>query len=168
MYTRALEKAGFLKRDPRTGISTYHFHVLRKLFRTRLGPVLPQDIVECFLGHESYLAQAYRRYSIDQLGEFYRKGEPSLWILSETGELVEQVKETRELLSIQIARLTKENEDLKTQRTKDKDDLETRLARIEASSDKDLEAVKRFANEWLPRLESGEYRIIRVDKKRDD
>jgi len=45
--------------------------------------------------------------TIDQMAEFYPKGEPSLWILSETGELVDQVtkatddvKETRELLAI--------------------------------------------------------------------
>ncbi len=114
MYTRALEKAGYLKRDPRTGYATFHIHTLRKFFRSRLGPVLPLDIVETLLGHESYLASAYRRYTLDQLAEFYRKGEPSLWVLSETGQLAHEVQETRELLSIQIARLTKENEAMKT------------------------------------------------------
>lgn len=125
MYTRALEKAGFLKRDPRTGIATFHIHTLRKFFRTRLAPIIPVDIVEALMGHEAYLSQAYRRYTIDQLAEFYRKGEPSLWVLSETGQLAHEVQETRELLAIQIARLTKENEDLKTNLTKQVKDTES-------------------------------------------
>ncbi len=96
IYNRALDKAGFLTRDPRSNFATLHFHTLRKLFKTRLGPVMPQDVVETLMGHEGYLGGAYRRYTIDQLAEHYRKAERVLWILSDTAPLAEEMEGLRE------------------------------------------------------------------------
>jgi integrase len=105
IYNNALARAGYLKKDPRTGIATLHFHTLRKFFRTRLGPVLPQDIVEALSGRGSAVVQVYRKYTIDQLAEFYRKAEPHLWTLSDVGDMeakMEDVKQSSDALVAKI------------------------------------------------------------------
>ena len=50
IWKNALSKAGFLKKDSSTNRLTVHPHVLRKFFRTRLGVVIPVDIVESLWG----------------------------------------------------------------------------------------------------------------------
>ncbi len=115
-WDRALGKAGFLKRDPTTGYNLLHPHTLRKFFRTRLGPVLQTDVVEAIVGHAGALDRAYRRYTIDQLADFYKHGEPSLLILSDVGEIEKQLQETEQFqrgLQLQFNRLMEENVDMK-------------------------------------------------------
>ena len=85
--TTALKKAGFLEKDGSTNRATIHPHVLRKFFRTRMGAVIPVDVTEALMGHEGYLTEVYRKYSQEELGEFYRKGESSLMIYSNGAEI---------------------------------------------------------------------------------
>jgi integrase len=80
----ATEKVGLLKRDPRTKKYLLHPHSLRKFFRTRMGAVVPVDIVEALMGHEGYLTAVYRKYSQEQLADFYKKGESSLLVISDS------------------------------------------------------------------------------------
>jgi len=70
-------------RDRNTNILKLHPHVLRKFFRTKLGGVIPIDVVEALMGHEGYLTEAYRRYSEQDLAEFYLKGEDTLSVFTE-------------------------------------------------------------------------------------
>ena len=73
IWTKALHKAGLNGKDKSTNREKLHPHVLRKFFRTRLGPVIPVDVVEALMGHEGYLTEVYRRYSIEDLKKFYLK-----------------------------------------------------------------------------------------------
>jgi len=41
---------------------------------------VPKEIVEALMGHEEGLSYAYRRYSLDQIKEWYLKGEPHLYV----------------------------------------------------------------------------------------
>ncbi len=61
IWDNALNKAGYMKKDPQTNRTTLHIHTLRKFFRTRLGAVIPVDIVETLMGHEGYLTEVYRK-----------------------------------------------------------------------------------------------------------
>jgi integrase len=75
IWKRAVKKAGFEKFDSSTKRQLVHPHVLRKFFRTRMATVIPLDVVEALMGHEGYLTEVYRRYSIEDLEKFYSQGE---------------------------------------------------------------------------------------------
>jgi len=74
----AVRKAGLLEKDERTERYTLHPHVLRKWFRTRMGAVLTQDLVESLIGHSSYLSREYLRFSEQDLSDAYLKGQSVL------------------------------------------------------------------------------------------
>ncbi len=121
MYNHALKNAGLHKADPRTEVATLHPHTTRKFFQTRMtGSGVPPDIVGRMMGHEGYLTSACLRYIPEQLGEYYRKGEPSLLLFTEIGEVEsfkQQTEEPTKGMQIQLTRLTVENDELKNQLT---------------------------------------------------
>jgi len=82
MWNNALLKTGLKRRDKGTNRRTLHIHMLRKFFNSQLkGEAnLPRDIVEVLMGHEEGLDGAYRRYTPEQIKEWYQKGEPYLTI----------------------------------------------------------------------------------------
>jgi integrase len=96
MWYNSMKKAGLYKEDPSTGHSTLHPHVLRKFFRTRMAVIIPVDVVEALMGHEGYLTEAYRRYSQEDLAEFYKKGEHILAVFSNAQDLAKVRKELEE------------------------------------------------------------------------
>jgi hypothetical protein len=116
MWHNALKKAGLGSRDKRTNHHKIHPHVLRKFFRTRLGAVIPVDVVEALMGHEGYLTQVYRRYSLEDLAKFYLQGEHALIVYTdaeEVGRLRQEVEEKSRQLQALVNGLTTENMDLK-------------------------------------------------------
>ena len=116
VWNNAVKKAGYSGRDKNTNRHKLHPHVLRKFFRTKMGSVIPIDIVEALIGHEGYLTEVYRRYSKEQLAEFYKEGEYSVTIFSEAeqvGELRKEVTEQKENLQRIVNGLTAENIELK-------------------------------------------------------
>ena len=80
IWTNALKKSGFQKRDNGTKRMIFHPHVLRKFFRSQMAQLIEVDVVEALMGHEGYLTEVYRKYTPQQLAEFYVKGEPSVRI----------------------------------------------------------------------------------------
>jgi integrase len=134
MWTGAVKKAGFLKKDKQTNRHTLHPHVLRKFFRTRMATVIPLDIVEALMGHEGYLTEVYRRYSQEDLKKFYLKGELSLSIFTdaqEVGKLRVEVEEKNKTLQNLVTELTLKN-------TK----LENKLGSLESAVEEIKEAQK--------------------------
>lgn len=83
IWENMLKKSGFVKKDNNTNRFKIHPHVLRKFFRTNMGAIIPRDIVEALMGHEGYLTEVYRKYSEDQLAEFYLKGADSLTVFND-------------------------------------------------------------------------------------
>jgi len=61
--------------------------------------MIPVDIVEGLMGHEGYLTEVYRRYSEEDLAKFYLRGEPSILIFAETGDVAKLRKEKKRLRS---------------------------------------------------------------------
>ena len=57
---------------------------------------LPETIVEALAGHSKYLSDAYRRYTLEELGELYKKGEHTIAVFESKPDLSavhEQMKE---------------------------------------------------------------------------
>lgn len=101
MLVKALQKSGLDERDKSTNGYKIHPHSLRKFFRTQMGAVIPIDIVESLMGHKGYLTKVYRRYSVEQLAEFYREGEVKVTIFGrpeETAEVKKDVSELKEII----------------------------------------------------------------------
>jgi len=100
MWHAALEKSRYADRDPTTGIYKYHFHTLRKYFRSRLprGGV-PVDVTQGIMGQEGYLSAEYRRLKDDPetMAKMYKQGEPYLTVFSDQSEVHEFREETKGL-----------------------------------------------------------------------
>jgi len=127
MWNEALRKSGFDKRDESTNRHTVHPHTLRKFFRTKLAAVISVDVVEALMGHEGYLTEVYRRYSMEDLAGFYKQGEHALLVFTESGEvskLREEVVKQRDQLQAIVNGVTAENMTLRAK-------VETQEAKIE-------------------------------------
>jgi integrase len=92
----ALKKAKLDQRDNSTNVRKLHPHVLRKFFRTRLGAVIPVDVVEALMGHEGYLTEVYRRYTVEDLAKFYLQGESALLVFTDAAEVTKLRQEVEE------------------------------------------------------------------------
>lgn len=155
-WRNALSKSQNGEKDSRTHRSLMHPHVLRKFFRTRLGAVIPVDIVEALMGHEGYLTEVYRKYGPEELAKFYLKGEYALLVFTESGEvskltqkieednkqLKQEVEEEKKQLQILVNSVVSENLELKSRVSKvelENTDLKKKIAHISET----LEDVKR-------------------------
>ncbi len=116
IWTKALHKSGLNGKDKSTNREKIHPHVLRKNFRTQLAKVIPVDIVEALMGHEGYLTEVYRRYSLEDLAKFYLKGEPALLVFTDTQKVVElhkAIEEKNIQLQVLVNNLASENQSIK-------------------------------------------------------
>jgi integrase len=117
IWQGALKKAKLDSRDNSTNVRKFHPHVLRKFFRTRLGAVIPVDVVEALMGHEGYLTEVYRRYTVEDLAKFYLQGESALLVFTEAQEVTklrQEVEERNKTLQTLVNGLTSENLELKS------------------------------------------------------
>jgi len=119
IWRNAVSKSGFDKRfqyNNGLGRFTVHPHVLRKFFRTRMATVIPVDVVEALMGHEGYLTEVYRRYSLEDLAKFYKQGEHTLLVFAEAGEVSKlraEIEEKNRQLQALVNGLIAENMELK-------------------------------------------------------
>jgi integrase len=130
MWNIALRKTGNGKKDTQTGYHIIHPHVLRKFFRTRMGTVIPVDVVEALMGHEGYLTEVYRKYSIEDLAKFYRQGEHALLVFTEAAEIGKlriEIEERNKQLQVLVNGMAAENMDLKQKVT----DLQQRITKTD-------------------------------------
>jgi integrase len=121
MWKKALHKSGLNGKDKSTGREKLHPHTLRKFFRTRLGAVgssvIPIDVVEALMGHEGYLTEVYRKYSLENLRKFYLKCESALLVFTEAQEVTklrQEVEERNKNLQTLVNGLTTENLEIKS------------------------------------------------------
>ena len=127
IWKNALHKAGLNDKDKSTNREKIHPHVLRKNFRTRLATVIPVDVVEALMGHEGYLTEVYRRYSLEDLKKFYLKGEPSLLVFTDTQKVVDlhkQIEEKNTQLQVLVNSLASENQNMRLENQKIKKEFE--------------------------------------------
>jgi integrase len=137
VWQGALKKAKLDSRDNSTNVRKLHPHVLRKFFRTRLGAIIPVDVVEALMGHEGYLTEVYRRYTIEDLAKFYLKGESALLVFTEAQEVTklrQEVEERNKSLQTLVNGLTTENLEMKSKVAKmelENIDLKKRVQKTE-------------------------------------
>lgn len=154
IWTQAVNKAGFLKKDAQTNRHTLHIHVLRKFFRSKMATLIPVDVTEALMGHEGYLTDVYRRYSQADLAKFYLQGEESLLVYGQGDitafrEDLQKVTSTIESkLNTENARLEKEIESLKDADTKMKEKVESLEEQVKTS--------RRILNDLAPIIENVE------------
>ncbi len=115
-WIRLLKKSGYDQRDKTTGVYIYHIHTLRKYFMSRMKLEIPETIVEALAGHSKYLSDAYRRYTPEEMGGLYKKGEHTIAVFETTSDerinhLDEQLKEK----DMEIVELRKEMEIMRNQ-----------------------------------------------------
>ena len=82
------------------------------------------DAVEALMGHEGYLKEVYRRYSVEDLARFYKQGEPALLIFTEAEEVGK--------LRAELEERNKQLQTLVNDLTAEKLELKSRLARVDA------------------------------------
>ena len=142
MWENALRKAGLLDRDSSTGWNRYRIHGLRKFFRSQLALACPVEIVEALMGHEGYLTEAYRRYTLKQMAEYYRKAEHLVTVQmpKEIAEIESEFWQELDRNRKLIEDLIIENRELRGKN----EELEKRLGRIEGEI--------RVANELFARI----------------
>ncbi|MEM4721050.1 MAG: tyrosine-type recombinase/integrase [Candidatus Methanomethylicaceae archaeon] len=145
-WDNALRKSGLEEKDGSTGRKVLHPHALRKFFRTRMGSTIPVDIVEALMGHEGYLTECYRKYSQEDLAQFYKKGEHSVTIFG-NGKDMAKVKEEMEGIKKEfadrLAYLTGRNMELERRLEHLRKSLEKRISKIEQMVDQAIELRKR-------------------------
>jgi phage shock protein A len=81
-----------------------------------MATVIPVDVVEALMGHEGYLTEVYRRYSLEDLAKFYKQGEHTLLVFAESenvSRLRAEIEERNKQLQALVNGLTAENMELK-------------------------------------------------------
>ena len=96
IWKKALINSKKDQKDNNTNRYKVHPHVLRKYFRTKLATLIPVDIVEALMGHEGYLTEVYRRYTLEDLAKYYLKGESALLVFTEAEDVTQLRKEIEE------------------------------------------------------------------------
>lgn len=112
-WYRLIHRAGVDQKSNETGRYELHVHALRKFFMSELKLELPEVIVEAYAGHSRYLDEAYKRYSLQQLADFYKKGMHRLSIFETTAGFNE-INENLKVKDSQILNMEKMIEAMKT------------------------------------------------------
>jgi integrase len=86
-WNHLLKEVGLDEKDPTTNRYIIHIHCLRKFFMSQMKLEVPTVIPEALAGHEEYLDESYRRFTRDQLAEYYKKAELRLTILESQPDL---------------------------------------------------------------------------------
>jgi len=148
MWYTAIEKAGLNHKDPSTGRYKLRIHMLRKWFLSQAKLAAPENIVEAWAGHSGYLDEAYRRYTRQQLAEYYKKAEPYLLVHvpEDIHELQTKTRKDVEELRDQIADLTRKLTDANALALKLMTENTELKAKLEAVA-KEVEALKHMVKE---------------------
>lgn len=159
-WWNALDKAGLNGRDRATRRRKYRIHGLRKFFRTELARVIPVDVVEALMGHEGYLSQSYRKYTVEELREYYKKGEHVL-LITPPEDVVKVAFEVREDLN--------KNRKLLEDLIIENKDLKEKIAKLEKVNKNLEQRIKKLENVSLTKEEIEFLRFVleRVSKHLD-
>jgi len=164
MFVQALQKSGLDERDKSTNYHKIHPHSLRKFFRTQMATAIPVDIVEALMGHKGYLTKVYRRYSVEQLAEFYRKGEMAVTVFGRPEETTEVKKDVSELKEI-IINQRKTIDSMTARFEKQVKEIEQKVNERFDDFYADLEAQMSDASDEVQLLEPSRGEVLRAKEK---
>ena len=125
-YTLTKKIVGINQRDTNTNRRKLSPKSLRSYFSTKMRYNVKELFVEAILGHKTYLAEAYARYTKEEIAEEYLKGSNDLVIL-ERKSISKEMNGFREKLSQKDYEIHK----LTTQQNQLKEDFEDRLKSVE-------------------------------------
>ena len=167
IWRKALHKSGLNGRDKSTNREMIHPHTLRKLFRTRLGAAgIPIDIVEALMGHEGYLTEVYRKYTLEDLRKFYLKGEAALLVFTETQEVTKLLKQV-EITKKEVDETNKSLQTLVTELTTKNLSLENKLTNISSENqgmNNRLEELEKKDKETKEKMKDLEKALLEMHK----
>jgi len=135
IFSFTLKKAGLEKFSSSIQRRTYHIHMFRKYFSSQLSVSCPREMVEEIMGHEGYLSGSYRRYTREQMYEYYLAAEHNLYINEIDVDKLE-IKYEKEL-EISKKQINTENEKLKEIMTSHSDEI----GAMKYQHQKDLEGM---------------------------
>ena len=118
------------------------------------------------MGHEGYLTEVYRRYTVEDLRTFYLKGEPALLVFTDTQKVVElqkvieekntllqkDIEEKNTRLQVLVNSLAIENQSMKNEMFEMKDGIK-KLANLEnenAETKKEMREPVSYTHLTLP------------------
>jgi len=120
------------------------------------------------MGHEGYLTEVYRRYTIEDLREFYLKGESALLVFTDAAEVTKlrqeveeyahkiqkEVDERNKTLQTLVNGLTTENLDMKSKVAKvELENMEIKKGNLETKAElKELSLTVRSLVKKLEKL----------------
>jgi len=109
MWQNCIRKANLAEKDSSTNRHKLHIHMLRKYFLSQAKIAAPENIVEAWAGHSGYLDEAYRRYGMEQMREFYKKAEPYLLVSipKDISQIQTKFQNDMDELRLQVADLTR-------------------------------------------------------------
>lgn len=162
-FNNILKKAGIYNQDKDTKRSDLTPHAFRKFFLSQLKIGMSTELVEMLAGHNGYLSDAYRRYSIQQVREIYEKNERLVTIQSpkelveietefkaqiqDHSEILQKVVKENYVLKEQVTSLQQENTVIKDEIVKIKDEQErqrTLMKTLDKLVEEDDEAAQIF------------------------
>jgi len=145
IWTKALHNSGLNGKDKSTGREKIHPHTLRKFFRTRLGATgIPVDVIEALMGHEGYLTEVYRRYTLEDLRKFYLQGESALLVFTDAAEVTklrQEVEEHAHKIQKEVDERNRSLQSLVNGLTTENLELKSRMSRVELDN---TEMKRRF------------------------
>jgi hypothetical protein len=89
MWGNLLQQVGLNERDSTTNRLLRRFHTLRKFHKSRLIGIVDKEKLDILMGHTAYM-DMYNKFSLDELGEDFIKGEERLTMTGEMTELSER------------------------------------------------------------------------------
>lgn len=101
IFSTALRKAGLEEKDENNR-DKITIHSLRRFFFTRLVAALGRETTEALMGHKEFLDASYRRFTLDELGEQYKKAEEEISIRKGRSEDSEISKILRTLVNVGV------------------------------------------------------------------
>ncbi|UCD13248.1 MAG: site-specific integrase [Thermoplasmatales archaeon] len=130
MWHLVTNKAGYDALDERNGKNKKRHkmtpHKLRKFFRTSLSDAgIPFDIMEALMGHKQGVEAVYRRYSPNQLKQWYLKGEPNLLVFEKPAnqEDIDDMKNQLETLTKQMSSIIEFQKRITTAKLEDEEGI---------------------------------------------
>jgi len=112
-WYRMLQKSGNSERDISTEYYQMHLHTLRKFFETRMSNAgVPDAIYQQLEGHEGYLDASYKRYTPQDIINWYKKGVISLLVFEYENKDVSDIREQLSEKDREIQKLKSDMEKL--------------------------------------------------------
>ena len=115
-FGNVLKKAGIFNQDKDTKRSDLTPHAFRKFFLSQIKIGMPSEVAELLAGHNGYLSDAYRRYSVQQVRELYEKSERLITIQApkELQEIESEFKTRMQDQGVILERVVAENAEMKS------------------------------------------------------